>query len=538
MAQESIDVRLARTVAQYANDPLGYVLFAFDWANDRSIQLVPLPEKYQKLYPGAYWGPDLWACEELERIRHEVTARNFDGKNSVPAIKIAIASGHGIGKSTLTAWIVHWIMDTRPGSKGMVTANTGNQLKAKTWAEILKWGKKKITAHWWDFKATEITSKFTPEAWRLDAQTWKEGKEEAFAGQHSASSSSYYIFDEASAIPDKVWQVAYGGLTDGEPFFFAFGNPTRNTGAFFNCFQPGSGWLTRRVDSRDVAITNKEQLEKWKEEFGEDSDFFKVRVKGEFPKESSNLFISRDRALEAIRRPEPEQYVNLTAFLGVDVARYGDDGTRLVVRCGRNANRPIERYSKLSVMEVAKKVASRINALRTLEKFERVLTFIDGGGVGGGVVDILRDWGYQDIYEVNFGSAPDDKTRFANKRAELWSRMRDWLSTGCVVNDPEILEDMCAPEYYFNRSQRLVLESKEDMRRRGVRSPDAADALALTFALENMGFAFDEYQDYDASQPSTHDPFAIYEQAVSSEKRNRDSLTRLRMAGYERDNLY
>ena len=515
MADESIDARLAKIVSSYWNDPLGYVLFAWDWQNDTSIQMVELPEKYKKLYPGAVYGPDLWACEVMERIRDEVIRNDFNGRDAVPSVNLAIASGHGIGKSCLTAWLVNWILDTRYGAKGMVTANTGAQLKSKTWAEITKWGKKKITAHWWSFKSMEITRKFAPEAWRLDAVTWDEKKSEAFAGQHSASSSSFYVFDEASNVPDSIWEVAKGGLTDGEPFFFVFGNPTRNTGAFYDCFhEKKAGWITANIDSRSVSITNKDEIERMRLEYGEDSDFFKVRVKGEFPTESSNLFISKERSLAAAQRPEPERYENQVAFLGVDVARYGGDRSVLQVRFGRNAKMPAEQFSKTSIVETARRVAAKINELKETYQFQRVLTFVDGGGVGGGVVDVLRDWGFEDIYDVNFGGAADDKARFANKRSEMWSRLNDWLLQGSIVNDPELIEQLSAPEYYYNKATKLTLESKEDMKRRGVDSPDWADALALTFFLGNTGFSDDAPRKKRHEQ--AYDPFSSFEASYAA----------------------
>ena len=513
MPEASLDARLAKIVSGYWNDPLGYVLFAWDWQNDTSIQMVELPEKYKKLYPGAVYGPDLWACEVLERLRDEVIKNNFNGRDAVPSVNLAVASGHGIGKSAMTAWLVNWILDARYGAKGMVTANTGAQLKSKTWAEITKWGKKKITAHWWNFKAMEITSKFAPEAWRIDAVTWDEKKSEAFAGQHAASSSSFYVFDEASIVPDSIWEVAKGGLTDGEPFFFVFGNPTRNTGAFYDCFhEKKANWITFNIDSRNVSITNKDEIERMRLEYGEDSDFFKVRVKGEFPSESSNLFIAKDRSQAAATRPEPERFENQVAFLGVDVARYGDDNSVLQVRYGRNARMPPEKFSKSSITETARRVAAKITELKEVYQFSRVLTFVDGGGVGGGVVDVLRDWGYTDIYDVNFGGAADDKTRFANKRAEMWSRMRDWLGVGAIVDDRELIEQLSSPEYYYNKANKLTLESKEDMKRRGISSPDWADALALTFFLANSGFTEAE-EPPKKRRTANYNPFDEYEKS-------------------------
>ena len=174
---------------------------------------------------------------------------------------MAVSSGHGIGKSAITGWIVTWIMCTRPFSQGTVTANTFQQLDTKTWSQIRKWMKLSVASHWFTIGASKIYHNDYPESWFCSAQTCREENSEAFAGQHAANSTSFYINDEASAIPDIIFEVQDGGLTDGEPMQFNFGNPTRNTGRFRECWRKfRHRWKTYKVDSRDVQITNKEYL--------------------------------------------------------------------------------------------------------------------------------------------------------------------------------------------------------------------------------------------------------------------------------------
>ena len=140
--------RLADAVNKYFDDPLGYVMFNWPWDTEESIQKVRLVEPYKSRY-GCEWGPDKWACEFLDELGQEIKKRRFTGKESVSPIRFSTASGHGIGKSTLVSWLIMFILDTRPMSKGVVTANTGDQLRTKTWAELSKWHNMALTSDWW-----------------------------------------------------------------------------------------------------------------------------------------------------------------------------------------------------------------------------------------------------------------------------------------------------------------------------------------------------------------------------------------------------
>ena len=476
---------LAQDMGAFYDDPLGYVMYAYDWANDPALQIVKLPAPWCDLHDYEY-GPDAWACEFLDNIGNRVREHDFDGRTAVPAIMEAISSGHGIGKSAMVAWLVGWIMSTRPYCHGTVTATTSDQLSSKTWAEIVKWNKRSITGHWFDVTtgkgAMRMVHKDHRESWFCIAQTCREENSEAFAGQHAVNSTSFYIFDEASGVPNKIWEVSKGGMTDGAPMWFAFGNPTRNTGSFADCFgSQRHRWHTQHIDSRSVAITNKDLLGQWVADYGEDSDFVRVRVRGVFPRASSAQYIPRDIVDEAmLRQPEAERFIGRTAAVGVDVARFGGAQSVIRTRVGRDGvGIPPKKFRGIDTMQLASHIANHIDYLKQMGIGSVI--FIDGGGVGGGVVDRLRQLNH-DVVEVLFGGKADDQRKYFNKRAEMWGRMKDWLKIGCLSKDEELVTDLTGVEYQFTVDDQIQLERKEHMVARGLASPDDGDALALTFA--------------------------------------------------------
>lgn len=461
------ELLLIDEIAKRVDDPLAFVLFAFPWGSGEL---------------GEHPGPDTWQIDILTAIR--------DGLVSVQgAIQTAVASGHGPGKSALVAWLILWAM-TRPDTKGVVTANTEVQLRTKTWSELAKWHRLCICKHWFIFTATALYSADPDheKTWRIDAIAWSERNTEAFAGLHNQGNRILVVFDEASAIPDVIWETTEGALTDKDTqiIWATFGNPTRNTGRFRECFgRFRHRWLTRQIDSRTARLTNKEQIAEWVADYGEDSDFVRVRVRGVFPRAGSMQFIPSDIVDAAVLR-RPDTYLSDPVVMGVDVARFGDDQTVIVIRRGRDAQ--TEPWLKLRNQDTMT-VAARVVELAQKHRPDAI--FVDGGGVGGGVIDRLRML-KQPVIEVQFGGAADRShdtqegaTVYANKRAEMWGTMRDWLRGGAIPNDPELLADLTGIEYgyaMFSGRDAIQLEKKADMKKRGLASPDNGDALALTFA--------------------------------------------------------
>ena len=284
--------RLAKEVAGFYADPLGFVRTMYPWGEPAtSLEHAT--------------GPDKWQAEFLTRLGAAVRQRTFAGVTAIQPIRMAVSSGHGIGKSTLVAWIVDWIMSTRTDSRGTITANTFTQVQDKTWAAIRKWTPLCLTGPWFEVTAERLRRRDHPESQFCSATSCREENSEAFAGQHAKTSTSFYIFDEASAVPDTIYEVAEGGLTDGEPMIFLFGNPTRSTGMFHRvCFGAARNrWDSVTIDSRESAFTNKAQIAEWAEDYGEDSDFFRVRVRGLPPSASDLQFIDSQIVFAAQQRP-------------------------------------------------------------------------------------------------------------------------------------------------------------------------------------------------------------------------------------------
>lgn len=456
-------------------DPLRFVRIAYPWGEPGSLR--------------DYKGPDAWQESVLRDIGAQVLQRGFDGVHPVAPIRIAVASGHGIGKGVLTAWLVNWIMSTRPFAQGTVTANTFPQLASKTWPKIQQWTGMSINSHWWKIGASTLQHKELGAQWSVSAQTCRQENSEAFAGQHAATSTSFYIFDEASSIPDTIWEVAEGGLTDGEPMLFVFGNPTRNHGQFYRAVFgiDRARWTSRSIDSRDCAFTNKVEIAEWVQAKGEDSDYVRVRVRGLPPAASDLQYIDADRVYAAQHR-SPLFLPDDPLVAGLDVARGGSDNCVIRFRRGADAAGipPIkipgeQARDSMRLVSVAADVMAREYPSGDATVKVRQM-FIDETGIGGPIVDRMSQLGFGGrITGVQFGSRPPD-AHYANMRAWMWSQMRDWLMRGSIDKDPRLEIDLTAPGYEHDKHDRLLLESKEDLKKRGLDSPDDGDALALTFA--------------------------------------------------------
>lgn len=470
-----MDAKLVAWLGSVSRNPRAFVRGAFPWGQPGQL--------------ADETGPETWQDEVLAYIEEGLAKNRSVTELVSEAIQIAVASGHGVGKSCLVSWIVIWAISTCPFTRGVVTANTETQLRTKTWAELGKWFHLFIAKDEFELTATALYHRAYERTWRIDMVPWSERNTEAFAGLHNKGSRILLIFDEGSAIADRIYEVSEGALTDADTqiIWCVFGNPTRNTGRFRECF-PGQrhsrSWRTYQVDSRTVRFTNKTQIARWVEAYGEDSDFVRVRVRGTFPRTGEAEFISAEAVDSACLR-EPISHLHDPLVLGVDVARYGSNESVIFPRKGRDATSiPLVRLRGASVVEVATKVAE---LYRTLSADA---IFVDGGGVGGGVVDVLRNL-HVPCFDINFGSKAegtgftvgDDGVRYANKRAEMWGSLRKWLVTGAIPNLPELRAQLVGPLYTFNLRNEIQLEKKDDMAKRGLESPDLGDALALTFAF-------------------------------------------------------
>lgn len=485
-AIDDIEGELINDIASFQHDPLGYALYAFPWGEDGS----PLEGKVI-----LEWQVDLLndLGAGVLSIGDAIAEANRLGEDAeVAAYQDATSSGHGIGKSAVISIIVLWAISTFEDTRGIVTAGTDTQLKTKTIPELSKWYRMCINKHWFIQTSTAIYSAIPEHAktWRIDYIPWSEHNPEAFAGLHNEGKRILIIMDEASTIAEVICETIKGALTDAgtEIIWMMFGNPTRTGTPFHEAFgRQKHRWKTRKISSLDVEITNKAQLQGYIDDYGVDSDFVKVRVLGDFPSAGSTQFISQLIIDEA--RARDVEFNALDPFIVmVDVARFGDDASVIGGRKGRDAKTvPWERYRGLDTMTLANHAAryARDNNARAI--------FVDGTGVGGGVVDRLRELETPrgcTVYDVQFGAKcnhafkPNSRgDKYGNHIAEMSGHMRDWLEIGAIPDDDDIGDDLAKREYGYNGKGEIILEKKKDMKKRGLSSPDNWDCLALSFHL-------------------------------------------------------
>lgn len=459
------------------DDPLKWVMYAFPWG----VKGTPL-EKHK--------GPRRWQKAELERMRdHIAKNKKLVLLGLTPTVyKSATTSGRGIGKSSLVAWIVLWFESCILGGTAIISANTDSQLTSKTFGEIGKWKTLCLSGYWFDMNQKKII----PQPWfaqelkkhkQIDDKyyyaegvLWNEDNPDAFAGAHN-DNGMLLVFDEASGIPMPIWTVSEGFFT--EPtvyrFWFAFSNPRRNTGSFFECFHAHRQyWHNRKVDARTVEGVDIAVYDEIIKKHGEDSDEARIEVKGDFPSQGDRQFISRGLVADACVRELERGDDHAPLLLGCDPARFGDDATVIRFRRGRDARSipPVE-MKGADNMAVANKIAHLI------DKHNPDGVFIDAGS-GSGIIDRLREMGYK-VFEVWFGSASTEP-QYADHRTELWAQMRDWLGGAMIDSNQKLIDDLCGPEYgFFGTEDKIKLEAKEKMKARGLASPDHPDALAVTF---------------------------------------------------------
>lgn len=452
------DHALAEMLASYTHDPLGFVYAAFPWGEGE------LADTH---------APEAWQADTLRAIGERLRAGM--------SVREAVASGHGVGKSALVCWLILWAIATHEDTRGIITANTEAQLRSKTWAELSKWYRLFIARHLFTLSANAICSREAghERSWRIDALAWSDASPESFAGLHNQGGRIIVIFDEASAIADAIWEVTEGAMTDRdtELIWCVFGNPTRNCGRFYDCFHRlRDRWHHRQVDSRSVRLSDKRRLAEWIADYGEDSDFVRVRVRGLFPRRSEKQLISSELAERACERTlATDAYDFAPAIIGVDPAWSGTDAMTVVLRQGLYVKVLAKLPKQTNDIETAGLI------LRLQDEYRARAVFIDLG-YGTGIYSAGKTLGAEGWRLVSF-AAKATRAGYANKRAEMWSDIKDWLeSGGALPPDRDLIADLTAPEAFINHKGLLQLESKDAMRRRGVPSPNLGDALALTFA--------------------------------------------------------
>jgi hypothetical protein len=461
---------LAETLAKMRDDPLGGALYLWGWGA-QSLAGCRLEDWQFQTY-----------IKLRDHLQNPLTRHH--------PFRLAIASGHGIGKSAFLSQMQIIMLSTFPMTRCIVTANTEGQLRTKTWPELAKWHQLALNSHWFEYTKTALISKDvnSSENWRSDAVTWSLTNTDAFAGAHNQGKRLFEAFDEASQIPKEIFEVTEGAMSDKNTqlIWLAFGNPTQLSGPFYDCFHsPKSRWQTLQIDSRTVTITNKDELDGQIGEHGEDSDFVRIRIRGMFPRSSINQAIPREWVDKAAKRviKHQSEFDYAPCIVGIDGSWTGDDPLAVYVRQGNYCKRILVLNKNDNDIQTAGKI---VGAVRQLHPYP-VDAWILDQGYGTGIYSALKVMGFKKVFLVPFGGSSPDPG-FANMRTYIWREMGLWLRDGGVIQDDvELEQELGWPEMHTvpsgKRAGWAILESKKDMAARGLKSPNMADALAVTFSM-------------------------------------------------------
>lgn len=406
---------------------------------------------------------------------------------------VSVRSGQGIGKTGIEAVAAIWFLTCRPNPRVVCTAPTRQQLNDVLWSEIAKWLESSKVKRLLKWTKTKVYMVGHEKRWFATARTAT--KPENMQGFHE--DYMLFIADEASGIDDKIMEAILGTLSGEENKLLMCGNPTRTSGVFYDSHhRDRSNYKTHRVSSRDSSRTNKKNIAMIERKYGKDSDVVRVRVDGEFPKTEPDTFIHLEKVEAATVR---EMYVDeqgerivpdeAPLEIGVDVARYGDDETTIIPRIGKYVP-DFETYSKQDTMVTAGRVIRLAKDM--MKRYERpsCVVKIDDDGVGGGVTDRLREIVseeerlYIEVIDCHNGGKALNDENYYNWGSESWATMREYLHDGDIQipNDEDLVGQLSTRKYKVTSKGKIQLESKDDMKKRGLRSPDRADALVLAFA--------------------------------------------------------
>lgn len=395
--------------------------------------------------------------------------------------RISIRSCHGPGKTAVTAWLVLYQLVFLFPQKTVATAPTRGQLFDALFSEVMSWFQKlpKVIQDLYDPKTDRISLKSAPSDSFFSARTARRESPEALQGVHS--DHVLLIADEASGVDEKIFEAAVGSMSGEGATTLLCSNPTKTSGFFFDTHNKLKDmWLTVHVGAADSPRVTDDFCVDVARRYGEDSNAYRVRVLGEFPKADLDtmipFYLVEGAATRQIEIPEGTEVV-----WGLDVARFGDDVAALHQRSRLSADWTVE-YKNLDLMALVGRVHHLYNETLPSERPTEIL--IDVIGMGSGVVDRLRELGLP-ARGINVGESAAMGDKYRNLRAELWDLARTWLDEKACVIQPgqdKLQRELVIPKYTFTSGDKLQLESKEEMKKRGHKSPNHADAFIMTFA--------------------------------------------------------
>lgn len=405
--------------------------------------------------------------------------------------KLSVRSGHGVGKSTFMAWCILWFCVCYFPCKVPATAPTGHQLDDVLWAELAKWHrilKEKLPALGNEFEwgSGSFKLKTNPSESFAVARTSRPEKPEALQGFHSEN--ILFLIDEASGVSDNVFEVAEGALSTEGAFVVMAANPTRQSGYFFDSHHKmRADWAALHVNGETCKRVSKTYVASMAKKYGIESSIYKVRVRGDFAAAADGV-ISLELC-EAAKIREVALFVKSPIIWGLDVARFGDDSTALAKRQGNHQLEKCREWWGLDTMQTVGKIKAEWDV--TPEKQRPKSINVDVIGIGAGVVDRLKELNLP-VYGVNVAESPavnSGDIQFERLRDEIWWAGRTWLEAlDCLLlDDEELIGELTTPKYSIQSNGRIKVESKKELKARGVKSPNLADAWLLTFASDGAG---------------------------------------------------
>jgi len=375
-----------------------------------------------------------------------------------------------------------WFLLLRYPVKVVVTAPTSSQLFDAMFAELKRWINElpKELQELLNVKSDRVELVRAPAEAFISCRTARAETPEALAGVHS--DNVLLIVDEASGVPEQVFEAAAGSMSGHNATTLMLSNPTRSSGTFFESHnRMANSWWTRTWSCVDSPLVSDEFVKEMEMRYGDTSNAFRVRVLGEFPLSDDNTIIPF-HLVEAAQHRDIVVSEETSVVWGLDVARFGSDATALCKRQGPVVTE-LRSWRGLDLMQTTGRVVAEYEALSPSKRPTEIL--VDSIGVGSGVVDRLRELDLP-VRGINVAESPSMGDTYMNLRSELWFKCKAWLEDrSCKLpKDDQLQAELTAIRYSFTSSGKMKAESKDEMRRRGVGSPDLADALCLTMASD------------------------------------------------------
>lgn len=438
--------------------------------------------------------PYEFVCDFIDFTSLPIKKPTFQQKqvlDTVPiAIKenkhIAVKSGHGTGKTATESWIILWAMATRPEPIIPCTAPTERGLFDVLWKELSKWHDRFLLKNMFEWTRTRFQHKIKSQTWFATART--SNKPENMQGFHAEH--LIFIVDEASGVMPEILEAIEGSQTQSGSIIIYFGNPTQIAGGFYDAFNTKRAfYYTFTFNSEDSPLVKKEYYEQIAAKYGRDSDFYRVRVLGEFPQAEPDTLIPLNIIESSIIKKIEERPYEIVE-IGADIARFGDDESDVYSRINDEIKEECT-FHKRDLMYVTGQI---VQVIKKYHDTKTVIVNVDDTGLGGGVTDRLNELVSQgviraEICGVNNGSRAFDSDTYQNLGTEMWFFMKEWLKTGKIPNDNDLVAQLSSRKYKISSSGKNMLEPKDMMKKRGLTSPDRADGAILTLRSLISGFS-------------------------------------------------